>query len=358
MHHHLLAFIDSLPNDPVVILHGNLEVARSWDTYFPFRQSSSFLYITGLSIPDLSLTIVGDVVILWRNPITPKDILWGHDKLSDEELQSVSGIAQIRDRCELDAYVSQQEEHPTKDTYTKSIHSLRMIKDPEEIEAITYAARVTQEAFEYVRTLIKPGMYEYEIEAEFARIFRRHHLTEAYPTIVASGPNACILHYTSHTRKIEAGDFVLIDAGAEYMGYASDITRTLMVWEYSLRKQQVYDAVGRIKTIAENTVKPGITLTEYEAIVRKTMNTELQWLGLIPLGITDEDSEILSKKYYPHRTSHFLGLDVHDVGPREIELISGMVITIEPGIYIKEEGIGVRIEDDYLVTESGCTRLS
>ena len=118
-------------------------------------------------------------------------------------------------------------------------------------------------------------MYEYEIEAEIARVYRSHHLTEAYPSIVASGPNTCVLHYTAHTRQLESGDLVLIDAGAEYMGYASDMTRTFAVSSFSPRQLAVYEAVGRVKTIAENTLKPGISLTEYELVVRTAMNQEL-----------------------------------------------------------------------------------
>lgn len=201
-------------------------------------------------------------------------------------------------------------------------------------------------------------MYEYEIEAEIARVYRSHHLTEAYPSIVASGPNTCVLHYTTHTRQLAEGDLVLIDAGAEYMGYASDMTRTFAVSAFTPRQLAVYDAVERVKKIAENTLKPGISLTEYEQIVRTAMNQELSGLGLIPHGATLDETAKLSRKYYPHRTSHFLGLDVHDVGPRDTILAPGMVLTIEPGIYISDEQIGVRLEDDYLITETGCEKLS
>jgi Xaa-Pro aminopeptidase len=201
-------------------------------------------------------------------------------------------------------------------------------------------------------------MYEYEIEAEIARVFRSHHLTEAYPSIVSSGPNTCILHYSAHTRQLQSGDLVLIDAGAEYMGYASDMTRTFSVSGFTPRQLAVYSAVERVKKIAENTLSPGISLTAYELIVRTAMNDELRQLGLISQDASEDEIIRLSRKYYPHRTSHFLGLDVHDVGSRDAILAPGMVVTIEPGIYIPDEQIGVRIEDDYLITESGCERLS
>lgn len=182
-------------------------------------------------------------------------------------------------------------------------------------------------------------MYEYEIEAEIARVYRSHHMTEAYPSIVASGPSACILHYTAHTRQLAEGDLVLIDAGAEYMGYASDMTRTFAVSDFTPRQLAVYDAVERVKKIAEHTLKPGISLTEYEQIVRTAMNQELSGLGLIPHDATLDETTKLSRKYYPHRTSHFLGLDVHDVGPRDTIITPGMILTIEPGIYIPDEAI-------------------
>jgi Xaa-Pro aminopeptidase len=201
-------------------------------------------------------------------------------------------------------------------------------------------------------------MYEYEIEAEIAQIFRSHHMTEAYPSIVASGPNGCVLHYMAHTRQLQPGDLVLIDAGAEYMGYASDMTRTFAVSGWTPRQLAVYGAVSRVKKIAENTLKPGISLTEYELIVRTAMNDELIALGLIPQDASEDGIVSLSRKYYPHRTSHFLGLDVHDVGPRDAILAPGMILTIEPGIYITSEAIGIRLEDDYLITDTGCEKLS
>jgi Xaa-Pro aminopeptidase len=274
-------------------------------------------------------------------------------------MRNISGILDIRDLKEFEEYynlhkISLMEE----DVYCPLIHSLRMIKTPLEIEKIRKAIRVSHEAFSHIEKIIQSGMYEYEIEAEIARIFRKHHLTEAYATIVASGPNTCTLHYTQHTRCIQDGDLVLIDAGSEYMGYASDTTRTLFVGDtMPEREKQVYESVLRVKLIAENTLKPHISFAEYELIVMKAMIQELQNLWLIPENSTEEIKRVLSRKYYPHKTSHFLGLDVHDVGPRDIVFLPGMVLTIEPGIYIREENIGVRIEDDYLVTDSGCEKL-
>lgn len=193
---------------------------------------------------------------------------------------SVSGIVDIRDMKGFEEYYH---EHKTslleESQWRPMIHSLRLIKSPDEIEKIRKAIRVSRGAFAHIEKIIQPGMYEYEIEAEIARVFRQHHLTEAYPTIVASGPNTCILHYTEHSRQIQDDDLVLIDAGCEYMGYASDTTRTLFIGDtIPDRIKQVYDSVVCIKKIAENTLKSGISFLEYENIVRSAMNLELQKL--------------------------------------------------------------------------------
>ncbi|MBC7503679.1 aminopeptidase P N-terminal domain-containing protein [Candidatus Gracilibacteria bacterium] len=357
MNPHLTTLISHLPADQLTTITGATAQLRNGDVHYPFRQDSDFLYLTGLSVPGLVLTIFSDAVILWREPITDIDIIWGSDKLSDTELRDISGVEYIRDISEVEQYQSGKKEIGYQ-TWKSFIHSLRLIKTPYEIDKIRKGISVSQEAFTSIHSMMRPGIYEYEIEAEIARVFRSHHLTEAYPSIVASGPNACILHYTAHTRQLQLGDLILIDAGAEYMGYASDMTRTFAVSGFSPRQLAVYDAVERVKKIAENTLKPGISLTEYEAIMRIAMNRELYELGLIPQHANKDEVILLSKKYYPHRTSHFLGLDVHDVGSRDLILSPGMVVTIEPGIYVTDEQIGVRIEDDYLITKSGCERLS
>ena len=399
MHTHLTALISRLPSDNLITITGATASLRNGDVHYPFRQDSDFLYLTGLSVPGLVLTVSPRAnqepgllrpsqwqeqeVILWREAITDLDRVWGSDKISDDEIVRIAGITDIRDIGGLEVYsachreawsnpenekgipytdwiASQARNDETEKTDWKTIvHSLRLIKTPDEIEKIKKAISVSQEAFSNIESILWPWMYEYEIEAEIARIFRSHHLIEAYPSIVASGANACVLHYTAHMRQIEEGDLVLIDAGAEYMGYASDMTRTFVVgWVYAPRQLAIYEAVERVKKIAEHTLKPGISLTAYELIVRTAMNGELRALWLISQDASEDEIIRLSRKYYPHRTSHFLGLDVHDVGPRDAILVPGMVLTIEPGIYITEEAIGIRIEDDYLITEYWCERLS
>lgn len=195
-------------------------------------------------------------------------------------MRILSGIEDIRDKTEFEEYYNTHLSLLLEESkWRPIIHSLRLIKTPDEIEKIRKAIRVSHEAFAHVEKIIKPGMYEYQIEAEIARIFRKYHLTEAYPTIVASGPNTCILHYTEHSRQIKEGDLVLIDAGSEYMGYASDTTRTIFVGNtMTERIQQVYESVIRIKKIAEKALIPNRSFIEYENIVRNAMNLELQML--------------------------------------------------------------------------------
>lgn len=356
----LQKFIQSIPKDLCIILHGNAEVIRNGDVFYPFRQSSDFLYLTGLSIPNLILTVFQSQVILWREPISEKDILWWHNKLSDQDILNISGISDIRNRDLFDDYYSLHKNSIIDPVLlNQKIHSLRLIKTPEEIVKMQKAMYVTKIAFDHIAKILQPGMYEYEIEAEIAKIFRKHHMTEAYPSIVASWPNSCVLHYAHYSRMMNMGDMVLIDAGAEYMWYASDMTRTFVVWwEWSSRQQDIYNAVVRVKEFAESILSPGILLSDYENQVRQYMNTELMKLHIIQDNQTDGVISWLSRKYFPHRTSHFLGLDVHDVGPGDIVLQTGMVLTIEPGIYLKQESIGIRIEDDCLLTDNGCIRLS
>lgn len=356
----LQKLIEILPWDSCAVIYGNTEIIRNGDVFYPFRQSSDFLYLTELDAPDLIVSIFQWEVIIWREPISDKDILWWHNKLNDQDIIQISGINDMRNRDLFDDYYSLHRESIIDPTIvTQKIHELRLIKTPQEIEKMQKAMRTTKTAFDYIASILQPGMYEYEIEAEIARIFRKNQMTEAYPSIVASGPNSCILHYTQSSRQMHRFDILLVDAGAEYRWYASDMTRTFVVgWEFSQRQQEVYDSVERVKKFSENILKPGILFSEYESQVRAHMNTELIKLGLIPTDSNQEDIILLSKKYFPHRVSHFLGLDVHDVGPRDIVLRAGMVVTIEPGIYIPEESIGIRIEDDYVLSDSGCIRLS
>ncbi len=361
---------------------GKSEILRNGDVFYPFRQDSDFLLLTWANLQDLRLIgMKKDGTIEWTlysDEISDHEKLWWTSRLSHRELSILTGIEDIREMkswkedlrsysaWSQKIYIREQDERNIFSGFQKyrekfttlDLSELRLIKLPEEIEKIRKAISITHEAHRVIRDFIRPWVYEYEIEAEIARVFRAHHATEAYPTIVASGVNACTLHYTRHNKKIEAGELVLVDFGAEFGGYAADITRVFSAsssW-FSPRQKEVFDSVFVVKSFALSQIKPGVKKSDYEKTVREKMNEELVKLGLMKSN--EKSRELLSRRCYPHSTSHFLGLDVHDVGSREVVFREGMVITCEPGIYIPEEQIGIRLEDDILVTEGGCENLS
>lgn len=381
MNPHLHQFIWKLPKDRLTLVKGNIPVLRNGDVYYPFRQDSDFLYLTGLSAPGLILTIYYTEVIIWREPITEHDNIWWSDKLTDNEMREISWIEDIRDISELENYCTYHqplsfwvyEESTQKTEITEQmpppsawqelrnipswqsiIHGLRTIKTSREVEKIQHCIRITESIYEELVSQVQPWMYEYELEAMIASGFRRHHGTEAFPTIVASGINSCTLHYTKNTRQIGSGDIVLLDFGIEIDGYGADISRTFAVWGFSHRQQEIYNAVEDVKRYAENTLKPWITRKVWNLRVKEYMYEVCENLHLREI----EKYTPITNPYYPHSIGHFLWLDTHDVGNSDSPFEPGMILTIEPGIYIRDEAIWIRIEDDYLVTSSGCVKLS
>jgi Xaa-Pro aminopeptidase len=340
--------------------------------------------LTELNIPELKLIAYKENVntewILYSDPISEKEKLWGTTRYTADALEKKSGINSIRTQSEwkndIENFSKKSDTISIRECDQKNIVRwfqkfkdkfrplepellpLRMHKTEEEIEKMKRAIEITKIALDEVRNNMDFYQYERDIEADIARIYRKHGRTEAYPTIVASGPNACILHYTHYDRKLEDWDLIMIDTGAEYDGYAADISRTFVKGNISKRKNDIYTAVKSVQSEAIRAIRPGRSWDEHERVMRDIMNTTLKQLGLIPETCTKGEEEIFSRKYFPHRMSHFLWLDVHDSGERNDILQPGMVITCEPGIYIKEEGIGVRIEDDILITDSWVVHLS
>ena len=238
--------------------------------------------------------------------------------------------------------------------------SLRSIKSDTEIELIKKAAEITGKAFRRILKFVKPGVLEYEIEAEIIHEFTRHGTGHAYYPIIASGKSSNILHYVSNNKQCKDGDVLLMDFAAEYANYASDLTRTIPVnGKFTKRQKEVYNAVLRIQREAMKMMKPGIRLDDFNKDVGKVVTEELIKLGLLKSDdVKKEDKDKpLWKKYMPHGTAHYLGIDVHDIGNRYEPMKPGMVFTCEPGIYIKEEGFGVRIENDVLITKNGIVDL-
>ncbi len=286
----------------------------------------------------------------------------GHDRRFDERL--LAAVDRVRARSRTGVFPPTEIVDPGV-----ILHEMRLRKSPEELEAMRAAARITREAHEGAMARARPGMREYEVEALLLDTFRKHGSERpAYGSIVGSGPNACVLHYRKNDRRIEPGDLLLIDAGCEYGYYASDVTRTFPVGKgFSREQQAIYELVlqAQLESIAASTT--GATLDAIHA-----RSVEVVTRGLVALGLLSGEVEKLIesgayKRFFMHRTSHWLGMDVHDVGayfvegkPRPLE--AGMVLTVEPGIYVAPDepsvapewrGIGVRIEDDVLVTRSG-----
>jgi Xaa-Pro aminopeptidase len=235
------------------------------------------------------------------------------------------------------------------------MHPLRAIKSAEEIAALQQAIDITEKGFRRVLGFVKPGVWEYEIEAEFIHEFVRNRSRGfAYTPIIASGANACVLHYITNNQPCKEGDVLLMDVGAEYGNYNADLTRSIPVnGRFTPRQRAVYDAVLRVQKEAMAMLKPGNVIPEYHKEVGKIMESELLGLGLLDqTDIKNQHPEQPAyKKYFMHGTSHHLGLDVHDVGNIYKKMEPGMVFTVEPGIYIREESLGIRLENNVVITE-------
>jgi Xaa-Pro aminopeptidase len=242
------------------------------------------------------------------------------------------------------------------------MHELRAVKSDIEIDLIKRACKITENAFRRLLRFIRPGVWEFEIEAEIYHEFLTNRSRgPAYIPVIASGPNACILHYVQNNRQCEDGDLLLIDFGAEYANYSSDLTRTVPVnGKFTRRQKDVYNAVLRVQKAAIQLLRPGNTLEEYNKKVGYLMENELIGLGILDAEKVKNQNQgsPLYKKYFMHGTSHHLGLDVHDFGNKYRKFEEGMVFTCEPGIYIKEESIGIRLENDILLSKDGPVDLT
>lgn len=387
--------LELLPDaNALVVITANGLQQRSADTTYPFTQDKNFWYLTGVDEPNVLLVMSKDSEYL----IAPRsnavrDTFDG--ALDHGALRENSGISDIMDfesgrtrlRAELIARRTVHTCAPfagyddRSGMYTqqsrsrlvswarravsgivvmdvrKELAQLRMVKQGVEIAAIEHAVRITTQTLAEVRTTEQLGSYahEYELEAALTQGFRQRGAAgHAYEPIVASGSHATTLHYTANSGTLLHDSLTVVDVGAEFAHYAADITRTVLPGKPSERQVAVHAAVQAVQRYALSQIKPGMQFDAYERAVVLEMGLQLQQLGLI-----DDPKDAHSiRRYYPHATSHFLGLDVHDVGDYHAPLTPGVVLTCEPGIYIPEEGIGVRLEDDVVVTDEGCRNLS
>jgi len=390
------------PNS-LAVVNSNDVMPKSADGVHPFVQQTDLFYLSGIDQEESTLIIFPDAreekhrEVLFLRETNEQTALWEGKKYSKDEAAAVSGVKTVYWNAEFDAVfrplVFQAErlylnsnEHPRSEAAVETrdarfgkwcreafplhgyrrlapiMHHLRAVKSPIEVELIRQAAGITGRAFRRLLGFIRPGVREYEIEAEIWHEFLRGRSRgPAFQTIVASGPDACTLHYVKNDKQCRDGDLVLIDFGAEYANYAGDLTRTVPVnGRFTPRQRAVYEAVLRVQKAATRMLRPGNTLEAYNAEVGKLAEAELIGLGLLETETVKAQSKDPPpyKQYFPHGTSHHLGLDVHDYGDKFRPFEPGMVFTCEPGIYIREEGIGVRIENDILVTDGDPVDLT
>ncbi len=391
-------FVKNLLPESVAIFNSNDEMPRNGDGNFPFRQNSDLFYLSGIDQEQSILVIAPDCPVpeyrevLFLRKTSELIAVWEGHKYTKEEARNVSGIQNIywlddmtpvmtiilnhskniylnlneNDRFSSEVpyrelrYSNELKNKYPNHNYQRSapvMADLRSIKSPAEIALMQTAIDITDSALRRILGFIKPGVFEYEIEAEITHEFLRNRATgHAYGAIIASGASANILHYTSNNNECRDGELILLDFGAEYANYAADLTRTIPVnGKFTRRQREVYEAVLRVMRGATKMLVTGNTIPKYHEEVGKIMEQELIGLGLLKAEDVKKQDEKspLYKKYFMHGTSHFLGLDVHDLGDKYKPMQAGMVFTCEPGIYIPEEGFGIRIENDILITKNG-----
>ncbi len=389
--------ITELLPSSVVIINSNDEFPRNGDQNFVFRQNSDMFYLSGLDQEKCVMVMCPEHPdkrmreIVFTVKTDDMMVTWYGHKYTREEVKEISGVETVKWLDDFNALLPDlmansknvylnRNEYPKystdvpykdlrfarqlKDDYpchnykriAPIIRDLRLVKEKDEITLISKSCDITHKAFERVLKFIKPGHKEYEIEAEIIHEFIRNGASgHAYPPIIASGINACVLHYIENDNECLNGDLLLMDFGAEYANYASDCSRTIPVnGKFSKRQSKCYNSVLNVMKSASKLMVPGNTIDNINNEVNKLMEIEMINLGLFSKKDVEEQTgdNSLYFRYFMHGTSHFIGLDVHDSGCKFTELKKGMVVSCEPGLYIKEENMGIRIENDILVDDT------
>lgn len=393
-----------LKSGSVAVFNSNDIMPTNADGTMRFRQNSDLFYLTGVDQEETILLLFPDHPekkfreVLFLRETSELIATWEGHKLTRDEARTLSGIETILWTTDFHRvlntaltmggaefiYLNTNEHYraevavETRDSrfiqwckekyplhkyerVAPILSKLRAVKSKEEIEQMQVACDITNNAFRRVLKFVKPGVKEYEIEAEFIHEFLRNGSRGfAYEPIIASGANSCVLHYVENNKVCKAGDVLLLDVGAEYGNYNADMTRTIPVnGTFTKRQRDVYNAVLRIKRAAIKLLKPGVLYYDYHKEVQKITEAELIKLKLIDK--TDVKNQNPAKplfmKYFMHGTGHHLGLDVHDTGNMYSKMQAGMVWTVEPGIYIKEEGLGVRLENNVVIEKNGVRDL-
>ena len=389
-----------LPNS-LVVLNANAIPPTNADGSLGLRQNSDLFYLTGVDQEESILVLYPEAddeklrEILFLRPTSELIAIWEGHKLTKEEATQVTGIRRVewlsefpalfhRLMCECDHVYLNANEHkrasievPSRDSrfiwrtqlkyplhsyqrLAKLMHTLRAVKSDEEIRLIRHACDITNAGFQRVARFVKPGVSETEVEAEFAHEFIRRGGDFAYTPIIASGKSACVLHYIANDQPCADGDLLLLDVAASYANYNSDLTRTLPVnGKFTPRQKDVYNAVLRVLRACVQDLTVGRLLKDWQKNAEKLVEAELLGLGLLTeQEIKEQDPDRPAfKKYFMHGVGHPIGLDVHDVGHTTKPIAAGWVMTVEPAIYIREEGLAVRLENDVLITEQGPVDL-
>jgi Xaa-Pro aminopeptidase len=396
-------FTAEMKPNSLAIFTSNDAYPTSADGHLPFKQHSDILYLSGADQEESILVLFPDAhkenlkEVLFLRETNDLIAVWEGAKYSKEEAFEISGIKTVfwLDQFErifnemainaeriyingnehLRAHVETEMRHDRMNKWIKEnypghefersqplLHKVRGVKSEKEIEVMKIAADVTRKGYERILKFLKPGVWEYELEAEFMHEFLMNRSKGfAYTPIIAAGDNANVLHYIENNDQCHDGDLVLFDVGAEYANYTCDVTRCFPVnGKFTERQKAIYNAVLRVHDGAIALLRPGVMLDEYHKQVGELMTKELLDLGLITAEeVANEDPNWPAyKKYFMHGTSHYLGLDVHDYGLWTTPIEEGMVFTVEPGIYIPDEKLGVRIEDDIVITKDGHINLT
>lgn len=400
--HNRAQFVAQMKPKSVAIFNSNDIMPTSADGTMPFKQHADIFHLSGVDQEESILVMFPDSIhesqreMLFLKETSEEIAIWEGAKLTKEGAYDVSGIRSVHWIDQFDkvlrAVLSEaenvylnnnehtrasvevetrearftkwmREEYPHYN-YERSapiMHRIRSVKGSDEIAQMQHACNITKSGFERILKFVKPGVKEYEIEAEFMHEFLRHGSRGfAYTPIIASGFNACVLHYIENSDECKDGDVLLMDVGAEYGNYASDMTRCIPVGgRFTDRQRKVYDAVLSVMRESMSLLQPGVMLHEYHVQVGELMTKQLMDLGLISQHDIDKQDPKWPayKKYFMHGTSHFIGLDVHDVGLWHEPIQAGNIFTVEPGIYIREENLGIRLENDIVITNEGYIDL-
>ena len=394
-----IKFAAQMQSSALAVFNSNDVFSTGADSTLPFHQHRNIFYLSGVDQEESILILFPDAKnsmhkeILFLKETNEHIAIWEGSKLSKKQATEVSGVQTVYWLSDFDSifdilmkeaeivyfnnnnhYRKAVEMETREDRFIKRVksnypkhriennfsimESLRGVKEPEEIELIRKACNITEKGFRRVLGFVEPGVMEYEIEAEYAHEFLKNRSKGfAYTPIIGSGYNACVLHYIENNQRCNDGDMLLMDVGAEYANYSSDMTRTIPVnGRFTARQKAVYQAVLNVKNEATQMLVSGTLWEAYHKEVGKIMTSELLGLGLLDkAAVQNQDSKKPAyKKYFMHGTSHHMGLDTHDYGALKTPMVENMVFTVEPGIYIPEEKMGIRLEDDVVVQSSGA----